>query len=60
MSMETYEEILKKADAGRVCVAPLKKVIELNNGYEDIKDREWTRTIIQNKTNGGITNEIRL
>lgn len=38
------------ADAGRVCVAPLKKVIELNNGYEDIKDREWTRTIIHNFT----------
>ena len=37
-------------DAGRVCVAPLKKVIELNNGYEDIKDREWTRTIIHNFT----------
>lgn len=38
------------ADTGLVCVAPLKKVIELNDGYEDIKDREWTRTIIHNFT----------
>lgn len=38
------------ADAGLVCVAPLKKVIELNDGYETIKDNEWTRTIIHNFT----------
>ena len=38
------------ADTGLVCVAPLKKVIELNDGYENIKDSEWTRTIIHNFT----------
>ena len=38
------------ADAALVCVAPLKKVIELNEGYEYIKNSEWTRTIIHNFT----------
>lgn len=38
------------ADTGLVCVAPLKKVIELNDGYETIKDNERTRTIIHNFT----------
>lgn len=54
------------ADAGMVCVAPLNKVTSLSDEYNNIKDKEWTRTIIKGftghvyvdfKTDGGIYDE---
>lgn len=38
------------ADAGLVCVVPLDTAINANDGYENIKDNDWTRTIIRNFT----------
>ena len=38
------------ADAGLVCVVPLDAAINANDGYENIKDSDWTRTIIRNFT----------
>lgn len=33
-----------------VCVVPLDAAINANDGYENIKDSDWTRTIIRNFT----------
>lgn len=38
------------ADAGMVCVVPLNKVTTLSDEYNNIKDKEWTRTIIKGFT----------
>lgn len=49
---DDYKTILGEfcADSGMVCIVPLKDAIRLNSGYDKIKDKEWTRTIIHNFT----------
>lgn len=38
------------ADAGMVCVVPLNETVTLSDEYNNIKDKEWTRTIIKGFT----------
>lgn len=38
------------ADAGMVCVVPLNETITLNDEYNNIRDKEWARTIIKGFT----------